>query len=205
MCKRYYACVSYIDAQIGKVLKALKRKELDKNTLIVLWGDHGWHLGDHGLWNKHSNFENATHVPMIIVDPAAKHVVMDHPVEFLDLYPTICSLCDLPILEHTEGRDLSSIVEHGRGADTLKPYAVSQYPKGSRMGYSIRDSRYRYTVWVEWKNKTSNMDRIISEELYDYVDDTLESRNLINDGTHANALKMMKSYWESYKKNRRVK
>ena len=85
----YYAAISYIDAQVGMVVEALRKKGLDKNTVIVLWGDHGWHLGDHGLWNKHTNFEQATHTPLIIVDPSIKPSKVDAPVEFLDIYPTL--------------------------------------------------------------------------------------------------------------------
>lgn len=100
----YYAAVSYMDAQLGKVLDALKEKGLDKNTIIILWGDHGWHLGDHGLWNKHTNFENATRVPLIIFDPSIASGKSDTPVEFLDIYPTLCDLAGIPIPNNLDGQ-----------------------------------------------------------------------------------------------------
>lgn len=193
----YYACVSYIDNQIGKLISALKQKGLFKNTIIVLWGDHGWHLGDHGLWNKHSNFENATRVPMIIVDPSIKHRIIEAPVELLDIYPTISKLAGLPSVHNVDGQDLSDVMK-GKNCN-IKPYAVSQYPRGELMGYSIRDNRYRYTIWVEWKNRKANYDVVMAEELYDYVKDKNETVNLINEQSYKEPLKNMKKYWEDYK------
>ena len=107
----YYACVSYIDAQIGKLLDALEAKDLLQYTMIVLWGDHGWHLGDHGLWNKHSNFEQATRSPLIIVDPDAKKGIQhDSPTEFIDIFPTLCDLTGLEIPKHLQGTSLKPIL-----------------------------------------------------------------------------------------------
>lgn len=198
----YYACISYTDAQIGKVIDALKKKGMLENTIIVLWGDHGWHLGDHGLWNKHTNFEHATHVPMIIIDPSSKHREVNHPVEFLDIYPTLCELNGLPIPSHTDGQSLASVIKGEKKEATLKPYAASQYPRVNKMGYSIRDGRYRYTVWVDWKNKTTNPEKIYAEELYDYEKDPNETVNLVSDKEYSKALQQMRGYWEDYKKNR---
>lgn len=197
----YYACISYTDAQIGKVIDALKKKDMLENTIIVLWGDHGWHLGDHGLWNKHTNFEHATHVPMIIIDPSSKHREVNHPVEFLDIYPTLCELNGLPTPSHTDGKSLASVIK-GEKKITLKPYAASQYHRVNKMGYSIRDSRYRYTVWVDWKNKTTNPEKIYAEELYDYEKDPNETVNLVSDKKYSKALQQMREYWEDYKKDR---
>lgn len=198
----YYACISYTDAQIGKVIDALKKKGMLENTIIVLWGDHGWHLGDHGLWNKHTNFEHATHVPMIIIDPSSKHREVNHPVEFLDIYPTLCELNGLPVPSHTDGQSLASVIKGEKKEATLKPYAASQYPRVNKMGYSIRDGRYRYTVWVDWKNKTTNPEKIYAEELYDYEKDPDETVNLVSDRKYSKALQQMRGYWEDYKKDR---
>ncbi len=196
----YYACVSYMDAQVGKVIDALKKKgELD-NTIIVLWGDHGWHLGDHGLWNKHTNFEQSTRVPYIIVDPSSKSQKVDSPVEFLSIYPTLCELSGLPIPEGLDGESVASVVKTGKSTNT-KQYAVSQFPRGQKMGYSIRDKRYRYTVWVDWKNRQLNAEHVFDEELYDYEKDPNETINVATDASYAEALKQMKSYWATYKKN----
>lgn len=198
----YYACISYTDAQIGKVINALEKKGILKNTIIVLWGDHGWHLGDHGLWNKHTNFEHATHVPMIIIDPSSRHHKISHPVEFLDIYPTLCELTGLPIPSHTDGQSLASVIKGKKKETVLKPYAASQYPRVNKMGYSIRDGRYRYTIWVDWKNKNTNPDKIYAEELYDYEKDPNETVNLISDKKYSKAIEQMRKYWEDYKKDR---
>lgn len=195
----YYAAVSYTDAQIGKVMDELKKKGLDKNTVIVLWGDHGWHLGDHGLWNKHTNFEQATHVPMIIVDPSQKGKKVATPVEFLDIYPTLCEMAGLPLPKHLDGE---SLVPEIKGKGTKGGYAASQYPRVNKMGYSIRTERYRYTVWVDWKNKVTDAGKVYAEELYDYGTDPDETKNLVNDPAYAAVVKEMKANWEDYKSKR---
>lgn len=198
----YYACVSYMDAQLAKVIKVLKEKGLDKNTIIVFWGDHGWHLGDHGLWNKHSNFEQATHVPMLIVDPSSKKRRVSHPVAFLDIYPTLCRMTGLPVASYLEGQDLSSIVFGDTKATNLSPYVVSQYPRGKRMGYSIRTQQYRYTVWVNWKNKKTIPNDVFAEELYDYKNDPNETINIVKDRKYQKILDKMKEYWQQECKKR---
>lgn len=195
----YYACVSYIDAQIGLLTKTLEKEGLLENTIIVIWGDHGWHLGDHSLWNKHTNFEQATHVPLLIIDAEAGHRVIKQPVEFLDVYPTLCSLCGLQRPDHVEGDDLSRLIRGKRSNIPQKPYAVSQYPRRGLMGYSFRDSRYRYTVWVDWKKRHTCPENIRFEELYDYTRDSQESINLSEDPRYRNIKKKMKKYWEEYK------
>lgn len=199
----YYASVSYVDAQIGKVLECLRKKGLDKNTIIVLWGDHGWHLGDHGLWNKHSNFENATRAPLIIADPGIKPSVVSGPVEFLDIYPTICDLSGVSTPSDLDGISLVELMKNPYKSLNRKPYAVSQFPRnGKLMGYSIRDSRFRYTVWVEWKNRISNVSRVVDDELYDYMNDPLETKNLADEVSYRSSLSKMKMYWNDYIKRR---
>ena len=198
----YYACISYMDAQVGKVLDALREKGLEKNTIIVFWGDHGWHLGDHGLWNKHTNFEHATHVPMLIVEPSSPGKKVDVPVEFLDIYPTLCELAGLERLPQLEGESLVPVITGKNAGNTRASYAVSQFPRGKSMGYSIRDTRYRYTVWVDWTNKVTNSDKIVAEELYDYQKDPNETINVVKDATYKAALEQMKAYWSDYCKRR---
>lgn len=198
----YYAAVSYIDAQVGLVVDALRKKGLDKNTVIVLWGDHGWHLGDHGLWNKHTNFEQATHVPLIIIDPSIKPSKIDAPVEFLDIYPTLCELTGADKPSHLDGTSVVELMKNPNDQKSHKKYAVSQYPRNNKlMGYSLRDSQYRYTVWVEWKNKVSNFSSVKAVELYDYEKDPLETKNLANDKNYKKALKQMEGYWVDYVKS----
>ena len=199
----YYACISYMDAQVGKVLDALKDSGELENTIIVLWGDHGWHLGDHGLWNKHTNFEHATHVPMLIIDPSARGKRrVTAPVEFLSIYPTVCDLAGMAKPANLDGESLARIVKGEKNAKVIKPYAASQYPRVGKMGYSLRDSRYRYTVWVDWRNRKLDVEKILGEELYDYEKDPNETVNVAGDPQYAAALKQMKEYWGEYKKVR---
>jgi len=196
----YYACISYMDAQVGKVIDALEKRGALENTIIVLWGDHGWHLGDHGLWNKHTNFEQATHVPMLILDPSSRAQKVATPVEFLSIYPTLCDLAGLSKPSHLEGQSLVKIIQGSRNKTEIKPYAVSQYPRVGKMGYSLRDGRYRYTIWLEWKNKKTDCSKVLAEELYDYTKDPNETVNVAKKAEYAKALKQMKAYWEEYKK-----
>ena len=178
----YYAATSYIDAQIGKVIAKLKEKGLDKNTIIVLWGDHGFHLGDHSMWTKHTNFEQSTRSPLLIKDPRIKKTVsVNSPTEFIDVFPTLCDLAELEIPEVLDGISLRSQIMGEQ--TTSKIFAVSQYPRhGNIMGYSFRTKRHRYTVWVKNKKSTEPIyiEDIFAEELYDYDNDPLETDNIIN-------------------------
>ena len=99
----YYACISYLDAQVGELLDTLDSLGTLHNTIIVLWGDHGWHLGDHDLWNKHTNFENATKVPLIIAAPGMSSGNADTFAEFVDIYPTLCDLAGIGIPSDIDG------------------------------------------------------------------------------------------------------
>ena len=179
----YYAATSYIDAQIGLVLKKLKEKGLDKNTIIVLWGDHGFHLGDHSQWTKHTNFEQSTRSPLLIKDPRInKTINVDSPTEFIDVFPTLCELAELEIPEELDGISLKPQILGEQ--TTSKIFAVSQYPRhGNIMGYSFRTKRHRYTVWVNNKKSSEPIyiEDIYAEELYDYVNDPLETVNIIDD------------------------
>ena len=178
----YYAATSYIDAQIGLVLKKLKEKGLDKNTIIVLWGDHGFHLGDHSQWTKHTNFEQSTRSPLLIKDPRInKTINVDSPTEFIDVFPTLCELAELEIPEESDGISLKPQILGEQ--TTSKIFAVSQYPRhGNIMGYSFRTKRHRYTVWVNNKKSFEPIyiEDIYAEELYDYTNDPLETENIID-------------------------
>lgn len=198
----YYACISYIDAQIGKVMDTLEKKGCLENTIIVLWGDHGWHLGDHGLWNKHTNFEQATHIPYLIVDPSAAARRVTTPVEFLSIYPTLCDLAGLKVPTGLDGENLASVIHGKKSEADIKPYAASQYPRVGKMGYSLRDGRYRYTVWLDRKDKKTDTAKILAEELYDYEKDPNETVNVAVKSEYAGALKHMRGYWEEYKRER---
>jgi len=176
----YYACISYTDAQIGRVLDALQKEGLADNTVVVLWGDHGWQLGDHGLWHKHTNFELATRAPLIFSVPQQKSAGQkcDATVEFVDVYPTLADVCGLPIPAGLDGVSLKPFVENP--AKPTTKVAISQYPRGgaqtggkSLMGYSMRDERWRLTLWRD-RNDAS----IAATELYDEQNDPAESKNL---------------------------
>jgi arylsulfatase A-like enzyme len=110
----YSACVSYIDAQIGRVLDELDHLGLRDNTIVVLWGDHGWHLGENHIWGKATNFELSTHAPLIVSDPRAKAKgrKSDALVEFVDIYPTLCELAGLPLPNHLEGTSFAPLLAH---------------------------------------------------------------------------------------------
>lgn len=176
----YYACVSYTDAQVGRLLDALDRTGLAANTVVVLWGDHGWQLGDHGLWHKHTNFEQATRAPLIVAAPGVGQAgtTCNAPVEFVDLYPTLADVCGLPQPTGIDGVSLEPLLLDP--AATVKPVAISQYPRGKGrgsdvplMGYSVRDDRWRLTVWRE-----DGTDRVVATELYDEQNDPYETRNV---------------------------
>ncbi len=180
----YYACISYTDAQIGKVLDALDKEGLADNTIIVLWGDHGWQLGDHGLWHKHTNFEIAARAPLLISVPGSKTAgkKCEAPVEFVDVYPTLADVCGLPIPSGLGGSSLKTFIENPAARAT--DVAISQYPRsapeGPVMGYSIRNERYRATFWRE-----RNGSKIVATELYDEQADPTETISLADKPEHA--------------------
>jgi len=172
----YYACVSFIDAQIGRLLKELDALGLHDGTIVALWGDHGWNLGEHGLWCKHCNYETSVHSPLIISSPqqAAPGQATDALTEFVDIYPTVTELAGLPLPEGLEGLSLAPLME--TPATPWKTAAFSQYPRGrNRMGYSIRTDRYRYTEWIEHRD---GGDVVLAQELYDHEHDPGENANL---------------------------
>lgn len=194
----YYAAMSYTDAQILKLLDELDKLGIRKNTIIVLWGDHGWHLGDHGLWNKHSNFEQATHVPLIMSVPGQKSGVGCSTIsEFTDIFPTLCELTGIPIPEHLDGVSLVPAMK--KQSSQVREYALSQYPRGKRMGYSIRTERFRYTVWVGNGFRTwmpYNEEQVVARELYDYEKDPLEKENVLEKPEYKNSRLKMESLFQ---------
>jgi arylsulfatase A-like enzyme len=171
----YCACVSYMDAQLGKMIATLKQLGLYDNTIILLWGDHGWKLGEHNSWSKHTNFEIDTRAPMILrsTDHLTPGIHTQALVEFVDMYPTLCELCGLPVPVHCEGISLVPLLSDP--LYPLKKAAFSQYPRGKVMGYAMRTDRYRY---VEWREITT--DEIQARELYDHTKDAQENVNIAN-------------------------
>lgn len=200
----YYAATSYTDAQIGILMNALDSLGLSKNTIIVLWGDHGWHLGDHNLWCKHTNFEQATHAPLLIASPAIKPSITKSPSEFIDIFPTLCDLAGLAIPSHLDGKSLVPLMKNPKAM--VKEFSVSQYPRpfnklesgrlgwsdGEFMGYSLRTGQYRYTMWLKdtfRTKKTFSKDLVVATELYDYSKDPNETINVVNDPGYTSAAK----------------
>lgn len=181
----YHACVSYTDANLGKVLAALKANKLEENTIVVLWGDHGWKLGDHSSWCKHTNFECDARVPLIFRVPGSKAGAGKSTktlVELIDLYPTLCELSDLPVPEHCQGKSFAPLFDdlNWKGRDS----AYSSYPHGKMIGHSIRFGKYRYTEWADRKTGKGN-----GRVLTNLVADPGEETNLIDDPAHAGPLK----------------
>ncbi len=200
----YYASTSYTDAQIGILLNALDSLGLSKNTVIVLWGDHGWHLGDHNLWCKHTNFEQATRAPLLISAPWIKPSTTNSQVEFIDIFPTVCDLAGVTVPGHLDGNSLVPLMKNPRSK--VKEYSVSQFPRsynameterlgyslGEFMGYSIRTERYRYTVWTKNNFRSTqpfNSDLIIATEMYDYRKDPNETVNVVDEKKYSSASK----------------
>lgn len=196
----YYACVSFVDTQVGMILDRLKAKNLDENTIVVVWGDHGWHLGDHSLWNKHSNFEQATRSPLMIYAPGiAKGVKVTSPSEFVDIFPTLCELSGLEIPANLDGKSLQPLMNASQ--KSVKDVAVSQWKKGKNTGYSFRSEKYRYTAWLKPNIKSVDgvkKSDIMVEELYDYVNDPLETTNFIDVASHKEIHKKMKAAAMAY-------
>lgn len=169
----YCACVSYMDAQVGRVLGELDRLGLADDTVVILWGDHGWKLGDHGSWCKHTNFEIDCRAPMILRAPGRGKAGSNAAglTEFVDMYPSLCDLCEIPIPDHCEGQSLVPLLED---ADRdWKQGAMSQYPRGDVMGYTIRTDDYRYT---EWQDRKSG--EVKARELYDHRAEHIEAVNI---------------------------
>ena len=175
----YKACVSYTDAQIGRVLDELARLGLAERTVVVLWGDHGWHLGDHGLWCKHTNFESATRAPLVLASPRiAGGKRTQRLAEFVDIYPSTCELAGLPVPEHCEGTSLVPLMRDPQRE--WKSAAFSQYPRGRGvMGYSMRTDRHRFTRWQKRQGG-----EVVATELYDHQEDPQENVNLAERPEH---------------------
>ncbi len=194
----YYAAVSYMDAQVGRVLNELDRLDLRTNTIVILWGDHGWKLGEHDAWCKHSNCENDTNAPLIISVPGMKNAGgrTDGLVEFVDIYPTLSELAGLPLPRYLEGTSFKPLLDAPNRP--WKSAAFSQYPRnagrsggGALMGYSMRTERYRFTVWVGRNDLT----KINAVELYDHRTDPQENANIAELPANAELVERLMAQW----------
>jgi iduronate 2-sulfatase len=175
----YHAAVSYMDAQLGRVLSELNRLKLDQNTIVVFWGDHGWHLGDHGMWCKHTNYEEATRIPVLVRAPGvSKPGASRSLIETVDIYPTLCDLAGLPKSASLDGESFLNALKDPAAGKTKEAvfhvYPRSPKGQGDLLGRAVRTERYRL---VEWKRPGAPADTAILE-LYDYLEDPQETRNL---------------------------
>ena len=171
----YYASISYMDEQMGKVIKEIKTLGLEGNTIIVLWGDHGWHLGDHGIWTKHTNYEQATRIPIIIKAPGitSKGSICNQTIETVDLYPTIIDLAKIKKepFQKLDGKSITPILKDP--TLLIKDHIYHAFVREGNLGEAIRDKRYRMIRWTNLKN----LDKVIYE-LYDYNKDPQERVNI---------------------------
>ncbi len=187
-CKQaYYACVSFIDAQVGRMLDALEERDLLDNTLIVFWSDHGYFLGEKGLWYKRKNFERSVRVPLIIAGPGVEAVgqTVSRPVELVDLYPTLADLAGhkIPADLALDGQSLRPLLRDP-AAEWSKPAISQVYHGKNAFGHSIRTDRWRYTEWNHGK---------AGAELYDHHNDPGEITNLAEDPQHAEVVANLKN------------
>ena len=168
----YYASVSYVDAQIGKVLDELDALNLTEETIVVLWGDHGWHLGEHTVWGKHTTLEQSLRSALIVRTPyqARRGIPTDCFAESIDLYPTLCDLCNIPVPDSVEGQSFAPALLDP--AANPKDFALGLWRKGGTDGYSIRTDRYRL---VRWGNNPASPSQI---DLFDYQTDPDGKQNV---------------------------
>ena len=185
----YWGSISFMDAQVGHVLEALDRLKLTDKTIIVFTSDHGYHLHDHGLWQKMSLFERSTHVPLIIAAPNVKINVprVTALAELVDIYPTLAHLTGLTAPAYLEGQNLAPLMTSP--AANAKTEAYTQVRRGEFDGYAVRTDRFRYILWEGGRR---------GEQLYDLRADPQETKNLANDPAHAETVAALKQAIEKY-------
>ena len=175
----YYACTTFMDEQLGQVQDALERLGLRDNTIIVLWGDHGWHLGEKGMWAKGTLFEPSAHAPLIIVDPRSENAgaVCHRVVEFVDIYPTLVELCQTKMPPGLEGRSLRPLLTEPAAAWDWPAFTL--VAREDWLGRSVRTEQWSYTEWDESRR---------GRELYDLQSDPHERKNLASDPAQASTV-----------------
>jgi iduronate 2-sulfatase len=187
----YLAAISFLDAQIGRILDALDESGLAGQSIVALWSDHGFHLGEHALWGKTSNFELDARVPLFLSAPGVAAARTHALAELTDLFPTLSELAGLPRPDGLPGVSLVPILRNP--AAKVRTTALTQHPRPAyynlspsrtptAMGYSLRTDQYRYTEWRDWTTG-----RTTDRELYDHRSDPLETANLANSPQHASA------------------
>ncbi|MCP4174217.1 MAG: sulfatase [Fuerstiella sp.] len=182
----YAACISYVDAQVGRLLDAIDQSSRFSDATIMLWSDHGWQLGEKSAWGKMSNYEIATHVPLIISGPGISPARTQSISELVDLYPTICQLADVAPPGQLQGQSLMPVLQRPRQeSDAI---AFSQYSRfgGKYMGRALRTDQYRF---VAWKNVMTQ--QVVERELYDHRTDPHETRNMVVQSEHAELVRRL--------------
>lgn len=171
----YFACISYIDSLVGDLIAALEETGEADNTIIALWSDHGYQLGDHGMWCKHTNFETSTRIPFILVDPRGHRQGQraSARVELIDMYPTLTDLAGLKLPTDLEGKSLAPLLLNPKKWDQQDTVGFSQFNRAGNQGYSVRTKDFRYT---EWRNAKTQ--KIVAQELYDHRNDPQENINV---------------------------
>ena len=182
--RAYYACVTYMDFQVGRLLDELDRLGLRENTIVMMWGDHGWHLSEKGMWAKGTLFEVSARGPLIIADPRIKATAgqtSPRVVQYLDMYPTLVELCGLTPPPGLEGTSLVPLLNEPHATWNRPAYTVQT--RSWFIGRSVRTERWRYTEWDEGRRGAA---------LYDHDCDPYEMRNLANDPQHASTVTELK-------------
>lgn len=190
-CKQaYFATISFVDAQVGRLLDALEEHDLMDNTIIVFWSDHGYFLGEKGLWYKRKAFERSARMPLIISVPGMRqNQHTNKPVELVDLYPTLADLCDLEAPANLEGQSLRPLLNDPETTTWTKPAVTQVWHNRKAWGYSIRTDRYRYTEWLEGR---------AGRELYDHAKDPNEITNLADDPQHEQTVAKLSNQLTKY-------
>lgn len=189
----YYASVSYVDAQFAKIIKHLKDLGLYDNTIIIVWGDHGWKLGEHNGWCKQTNYNIDIHVPMMICSPNQPNPgKQTHRItELIDMFPSLCEIAGIEAPSYLQGTSFVPLFENPERE--WKKAAFSQFhrrpkvtPDGGRyMGYSIRTSKFHYVRWHTWDHEKGIAGDIVAHELYDLVNDPDENKNVYDDKAYS--------------------
>lgn len=183
----YYASVSFVDACLGKLVKGLKERGLYENTIIVIWGDHGWKLGDHNGWGKMTNFYIDTHVPLIIKQANQKEGKrIEALTELVDIFPTLCDLSDVNKADYFQGTSITPLFENPDLE--WKDAVFTQFRRRKKvskdkkeyMGYSMQTKQYHYIQWYRWNNETKEKGAFSASELYDHYSDPSETVNIVD-------------------------